>query len=168
MCLMPRYVDAIVFIVWFLINSAQSHNLVCSPSSQTSWGSCALVGLSASLRRARHGYDIDNYDTVIRFGWPRLTQRYRLVYGLKQDVAIFRPGSKAYLNLQAQECASAAHDVHPSKLKPKSMKIILYPQYGAFWLRFKHNRKVNRPFMRTCHANPGNVFGPFVDENSMP
>ena len=154
---MPEYVDKIVFIVWFLISSAQSQNLECSPSSLTSWGSCALVGLSSSLLHARHGYDIDKHDTVIRFGWPQLTQKHMFAYGLKQDVAIFRPGSKAYLRLPPQECASAEHDIHPRKVNPKSVKIIVYPQHGEFWPRFKHGRKENRPVFRGCHTSPVNL-----------
>ena len=151
MRMIPKYLDEVVFIMWFLMYSAQSHNLKCSPSSQTYWGSCALVGLSTSLLHARHGYDIDKHDTVIRFGWPSLSQRHMHAYGLKQDVAIFRPRSNAYQRLPPQECASAEHDVHQSKVKPKSVKIIVHAQHGERWPRFKHGRKENGPIFQTCY-----------------
>lgn len=146
-----------VLLTGFLINTTQSLNLVCSSSSQTSWGSCALVGSSVSLLSHKLGEDIDNHNTVLRFGWPRLTQVQKNVYGLKQDVAIFRPRSKAFLKLQAHECVSPANDVHPpSQPDSYSNLITLYPQHGALWPVFKRGRKVLRPFMRTCEAQPSN------------
>lgn len=70
------------------MNYFVSKYLPCTDLANSgSWGRCAIVGSSGSLKRIPHGQEIDQYDTIIRFN-SAPTKGYEHMVGSRTDYRV--------------------------------------------------------------------------------